>query len=271
METPSLGPLVDTHCHLDVDRMDGVRAAALERAWSAGVTHLVIPGIHPGSFGALANVCGGPSPVRMVPAWGLHPQWLPDNPVDQDAHAFAAVVDQCARHPPVAVGECGLDHRVVDLNVAPPERQATVLRWHLDLARQLHLPVLLHCLSAHDAMLRILDDLPLRDGGIMHSFSGSAEVMRAFVKRGLHISFAGPVSWNGARKAPRAAAECPSELLLAETDAPDQAPTPVRGTLNEPAHLVHVVRALAAARGEDPPVTAALTTRNAHRLLRLPA
>ncbi|MEW5855747.1 MAG: TatD family hydrolase, partial [Myxococcota bacterium] len=193
-----LGPLVDTHCHLDSARFGADVPEILERAAGAGVMDVVLPGVWPDGFEGLLRLSLQPSPVRLHVAWGLHPQVLPDVPAGADDVAMEEVRRMCERHRPVGIGECGLDYRV-DTVAAPPERQRRVLRFHLELARDLRLPVLLHCLSAHDDLLVELDRVgPLPAGGIMHSYSGSAEQARPFLKRGLHLSFTGPVTWTGA-------------------------------------------------------------------------
>jgi len=261
--------LFDTHAHLDMPRFQGDHRAVLERARAAGVHDVLVPGVHPHTFEGLHTLASQAWPVRLHQAWGLHPQVIPDVDPAHEHQVLAAVEAMCARVPPLAVGECGLDYRI-DLSLAPKDRQRRILRFHLALARRLRLPVLLHCLSAHEDMLAELKACgPFPDGVVMHSFSGSSEQLLPFVKLDAFISFAGPVSWANARKAPRAARDCPAPLLLCETDAPDQSPEPVRGQRNEPAHLIHVVNALAAARGEDALETASTCTRNALRLFRL--
>jgi TatD DNase family protein len=239
----------------------------MERARRAGVSHIVVPTVWPDDFAAAWDVADRAGPVRCHVALGLHPQALPDSPADQDHLALDALRQACAARRPAALGECGLDYRV-DLEAAPRERQRHVLRDHLLLANALRLPVLLHCLAAHNDLAALIDDVGgLPAGGVMHAFSGSAEQVDLFVKRGLCLSFAGPVTWPGARKPTRAAAACPGWALLCETDAPDQTPHPYRGTRNEPAYLPLVVEALARARGEGVGETARLCTENARRVL----
>jgi TatD DNase family protein len=150
------------------------------------------------------------------------------------------------------------------------ERQVAVLRGHLRLARLLGLPVMLHCLRAHDALLALLAEEPLPAGGVLHSFSGSAEQARAYARFGLHFAFAGPITYERARKPLAAARAVPREKLLLETDAPDQTPRPRRGR-NEPAHLPLVAAAIAGAMGATVEEVDALTTANARALFRLPS
>jgi TatD DNase family protein len=100
----------------------------------------------------------------------------------------------------------------------------------------------------------------------MHSYSGGAELVPVYRDLGFAFSFAGPVTYDNARRPVEAARAVPDELLLAETDAPDQAPAPHRGGRSEPAYLPHVIAGLAAARGASVEHVAALTAANARRL-----
>jgi TatD DNase family protein len=103
----------------------------------------------------------------------------------------------------------------------------------------------------------------------MHSYSGGADLVPIYRDLGFAFSFAGPVTYPGSRRPVAAARAVPAELLLAETDAPDQAPAPWRGGRCEPAHVAAVVQGLAAARGVEASEIAALTAANARRLFRL--
>jgi TatD DNase family protein len=102
----------------------------------------------------------------------------------------------------------------------------------------------------------------------MHSYSGSRELTPFYVKHGCHFSFAGPVSFAEVRKPLDALRSVPLELLMGETDAPDQAPQPHRGQRNEPAHLPLVLDAMARARGLEPEVLRAATTQTASAFFR---
>jgi TatD DNase family protein len=124
---------------------------------------------------------------------------------------------------------------------------------------------MLHCLRAHDALLALLADEPLPAGGVLHSYSGSAEQVRPYAAFGLHFSFAGPLTYERARKPALAARAVARDRLLLETDAPDQTPRPHRGR-NEPAYLVETAAALATGLGLPLAEVHALTTENARRL-----
>jgi TatD DNase family protein len=128
---------------------------------------------------------------------------------------------------------------------------------------------MLHCLRAHEPLLALLAEEPLPAGGVLHSYSGSADQVRAYLRHGLHFSFAGPVTYARARKPLEAARAVPRDRLLLETDAPDQTPRPHRGR-NEPAFLPGIAAAVASAIGATPAELDALTTANARALFRLP-
>ncbi len=252
--------MIDTHCHLDVPRFDADRDEVLARAWSAGLTGLVIPAIGPDSWEALLT---WPSrEPRVQVGLGIHPQLLPAlDPADDERH-LATLDGLLSRGTAIAVGECGLDGP--SEAGAPMDRQVRVFRAHVALARKHRLPLLVHCLGAHPHLQRVLaEEPPIVDGILLHSYSGSGELVPRYAKHGCHFSFAGPVSFQEARRPLDAVRAVPAERLLAETDAPDQAPHPLRGTRNEPALLPLIIDAMAAARGVEAAQLRALTTQNA--------
>jgi TatD DNase family protein len=258
--------VIDTHCHLDRPEFDADREEALHRAREAGVTDLVVPAIGPDGWEGLRAFARARPGVHF--GLGIHPQLLPELDPADDARLLAALEGALGRGGAVGVGECGLDGPSVTVG-APMERQVAVLRAQLRLARRLALPVMLHCLKAHEPLLALLAEEPLPAGGVLHSFSGSAEQVRAYLAFGLHFSFAGPVTYERARRPLDAARAVPEGRLLVETDAPDQTPRPCRGR-NEPAHLPRVVAAVAGALGLSRAEVDARTSANARALFRLP-
>ena len=166
---------------------------------------------------------------------------------------------------PVALGEIGLDYHYDDTD---RDLQAAYFDAQLSLAEELDVPVIIHDRDAHadvfDALLR-----HPRVTGVMHSFSGSAEMAADYARRGWYISFSGTVSFKNARKVVEAAAVVPADRILIETDAPYLTPQPYRGQRNHSGFLSYTNAALAAARGVTPEETAAQTIENAKRLFRL--
>ena len=252
--------MIDTHCHLDVERFDADRDAVLERAWAAGVEAIVVPAIGPDAWEPLLE---WPARDRRVQVGlGIHPQLVPSLPSADDDRHLARLDALLADPRAIAVGECGLDAASGEL-----DRQAAILRAHFALARKHGKPLLVHVLRAHPQFLRLIAEEPLPAAGLlMHSYSGSAELTPKYVKYGCHFSFAGPVSFAEARRPLDALKSVPLERLMAETDAPDQAPHPHRGSRSEPAFLPLIVEAMTRVRGED--VREAVTA-NARRFFRL--
>jgi TatD DNase family protein len=160
----------------------------------------------------------------------------------------------------VAIGECGLDGAT-----GAHALQEQIFRAHVRAARATGKPLVIHVLRAHDAAPRILrEEGPAP--GVLHSYSGGADLVSVYRDLGLAFSFAGPVTYPGARRPVAAARAVPDALLLAETDAPDQAPAAHRGGRSEPAYVADVIAGLAAARGASAADIAALTTANARRV-----
>jgi TatD DNase family protein len=266
--------MFDSHCHLHDARVaDPDRLIA--RARAAGVRGFLLAGVDAPGWEDEARLAARHSDVAV--SFGIHPQRvaeLDDAAGDDMLAALARALERsgASTSPSVracAVGEIGLD--AVGERRASLARQERLFRAQLALARRHGLPVALHVLGAgaHGAALAVLADAGAPSGGVLHSCSASAELVREYLALGLSISFAGAVSNSNANKTLAAARAVPPERLLVETDAPDQTPAPHRPGPNEPAFLVAVVDALARVRGEDAAALAAYTEVNARRLFRL--
>jgi TatD DNase family protein len=248
--------MFDSHCHLQsVDDPD----AQLARARAAGVGGFLLAGVEPdGWTKQRALVAANPD---VVMALGVHPQLVAEL---DDADPLVAQLP-LALSGACAIGEIGLDG--MDERKPSLPRQERAFRAQLAVARERGLPVVLHVLRAHPRALEILRD-DGHSGGVLHSCSASVDQVRQYVALGLHVSFAGTVCNNNARKLQEAARAVPAERLLVETDAPFQTPLLHRPAPNEPAFLVAIVAALARIRGETPEHVAQLTDANARRLFR---
>lgn len=254
--------MIDTHCHLDIEAFDVDRDAVIARATAAGVRGILVPAIRPRTWAALTGLAVH-RVVRL--AFGVHPQVVPALDGDELAGDLAdriARATEQAGSAAVAVGECGLDGGTGDR-----ERQEAILRAHVRAARAVNKPLIIHVLRAHDVAPRILREERAGDvGGVLHSYSGGEQLVGVYRDLGMAFSFAGPVTYPNARKPIEAARAIPEDLLLVETDAPDQSPAAHRGQRCEPAFVADVIAGLAAARGTTPEEMATLTTANARRL-----
>ena len=253
--------VIDTHCHLDTAAFDADLDAVLSRAVAAGIRGMLVPAIRPRTWPALAELAARAHGAGVRCALGIHPQIVPELAPDELAGDLEQrLADAITEAHAVAVGECGLDGGTGSLDL-----QERLFRAHIRVARALRLPLVIHVLRAHDAAPRILrEEGPVE--GVLHSYSGGAELVPVYRALGLAFSFAGPISYAHARRPGEAARAIPPELLLVETDAPDQAPDGHRGGRSEPAFLPAVVAGLAAARGISVEDAAALTAANARRV-----
>jgi TatD DNase family protein len=259
--------MIDTHCHLDVAAFDVDRPQVLARAFSNGVTGLVVPAIHPKDWPSLLNL--PPTDPRIQVALGIHPLALVQLSPTDDAQQIDTLDRLLASRQAIAVGECGLDKTIVSLGVSW-DRQFDMLQAHFALAQKYQLPLILHCRGAHLMLQKFLElhEIPAA-GAILHAYSGSREMTPFYIEARCHFSFSGTITFAGARKPLEALRAVPLNRLLLETDSPDQAPAPFRGSRNEPQHLVHVARAVATHLNLSLTDVQALTTRNAQAVFRV--
>jgi TatD DNase family protein len=255
--------LIDTHSHLDDEQFQQDLPAVLERAAAAGVRRIVtVATTAPSSAVCIGLAERYPALVASV---GIQPNHVAEaSPGAWDEVNALATNDRV-----VAVGETGLDRY---WDYTPFAQQEEYFARHLQLARRHHLAVIIHCREAEADVVRMLREDFNRDGpvrGVMHSFTGDAATAEACVAMGLHISFAGMVTYKNAQNLRAVAASIPADRLLVETDSPYLAPVPVRGRRNEPAYVIHTAACLAAVRGMVPDVLAEQMTGNAKKLFAL--
>ncbi|MBA4063497.1 MAG: hydrolase TatD [Isosphaera sp.] len=258
--------LIDTHAHLFDDRFRKDLPAVLDRAAAAGVERVVCLGIDRDS--SLASVEIANRFPLVVAAVGIQPNHAAEaRPGDWEEVVRLAETEPRV----VAVGETGLD-RYWDR--APFALQEELFARHIDLARRLGKPFVIHCREAEADVVKVLRAGFERHGpvrAVMHSFSGDADTARACLGMGLSVSFAGMVTYPTAQNLRDVAKEVPADRLLVETDCPYLAPQPVRGRRNEPAFVAHTAAALAGVRGVSAGELADQTARNARALFGLPA
>ena len=288
---------IDTHAHLNYPEKYGDLPQLLAKIAAAGVDTVINVGWDPASSALAAEQAehlAAEAPTAAPPerfaaetptaeqterfaaetptatsagcpalyfAAGFHPSNLQDYQTG-DEERLASLLQSPKG---VAVGEIGLDYHYEDTDEAAQKRAFCA---QLELAEALCLPVIIHSRDAAADTLRILKDnrAKLRAGGVMHCFSGSPETAKEYLKLGLYISFAGPVTFKNARRLDEVAKIVPPERILAETDSPYLAPEPFRGTLNTPKNVVQVYEKLAQLRGEETEALALRIKQNAKTL-----
>ncbi|MBI3132780.1 MAG: TatD family hydrolase [Acidobacteria bacterium] len=248
--------LFDAHCHLQDPRIGGEADGMIRRARAVGVDHLVCCGTEPADWTRVLHLAK--RFPQVIPMIGLHPWRAAAAP-----SGWLVLLKQLARAHRVGIGECGLDFAIPGDRAAQEE----TFRQHLRLARELNRPVALHCVKAWERFVAVLQEEGLPEaGGLVHSYSGSAELAVILQDLGLHLSFAATVARPGNRKAPLSLAVVRPERLLLESDAPDQATGGV--SLNEPARITAVVQAVARFRGESEARVMELAFTNGRRLFK---
>ena len=251
--------LIDSHSHIDVAEFDADRAQVLARARAAGVTRQVVPAIALAGFDKLRALCR--DEAGLYPAYGLHPMYLAEHRVEH----LSMLETWIERERPIAIGECGLDFYVAGFDA---DTQRIYFRRQLEIAHDAGLPLILHARRALDEVIATLRNVGNR-AGVVHSFSGSAEQAQQLWKLGFCISLGGPVTYERAHRLRGIAANMPIEVLLLETDSPDQPLHGHQGARNEPALLVEVCECVATLRGVTREEIAAATTQNTERLFGL--
>jgi len=231
--------LVDTHCHLADKRFDEDRDATIERARSAGVTHIVAVG---GGGPIEASEASADLAARyrfMRSTSGIHPH----DAASFDSKIEARVEALLSRPEVAAVGETGLDYYYEH---SPRQVQRDALARHIALARKHDLPIVLHCREAESDLRDVLaSEWPDSAKGVVHCFTGRYEDARWYLDKGLTVSFTGIFTFKKSGDLRDIARKLPLDRLMVETDSPYLAPMPYRGKRNEPAYVVHVADMLA--------------------------
>jgi TatD DNase family protein len=254
--------LFDTHAHLDDDHLSPDVSGVIERAAAAGVTRILAVGTTASSSrNCLIYAAQFPGVWSSA---GIHPNHAAEAvPGDWDE------IVRLSREPRVvALGETGLDLYWKD---TPLPLQQDYFDRHIRLSQVTGLPLVIHLRETAAEILAMLRDATQRAPfkGVMHSFTGTAEQAAQFLDLGMHISFAGMLTFKKSDDLRSVAASIPAEKLLVETDSPYLSPEPFRGKRpNEPARVAHTAECLATVRGLAVEELARQTTSNALALFR---
>ncbi len=252
----------DDHCHLgwegdgpvDVGLIDAMVADAR----AAGVDRLVTVGTDRArSADAVAAAARHPEVVWATV--GLHPH--------DAADGLDGLRELLGEPGVVAVGECGLDYHY---DHSPRDVQRRVFAEQIGLAHEHDLTLVIHTREAWDDTFAVLDAEGVPERTVFHCFTGGPVEAEACLARGGHLSFSGIVTFKTADDVRAAAALCPLDRALVETDSPYLAPVPHRGRPNRPSLVPLVGAAVAAAKGVAVDVVASATWANAARVYRLP-
>ena len=243
--------MIDTHAHLDA--CEGSPRDVLNRARAAGVSSVITIGSGISSCREALRITEAEGGVFA--ALGIHP-----HQAGTASEGELSDLEQLLAHPAaVAIGETGLDYY---RDYAPRVGQRELFAHQTELACALEKPLVIHTRAADRDTVDVLKTLPRAVTVVLHCFSSSG-LLEPALERGWYVSFAGNVTYPKAADLRLAAAQIPTDRILAETDSPYLSPQPVRGKRNEPAHVVHTLATLALARGCDEQALAAVIEANA--------
>lgn len=251
--------LVDSHCHLDFPALADQREAVILRARAAGVGVMLTIGTRLSAFDSVRAVAEAYEGIYC--SVGIHPHEAEAEPDVQAAELIAH-----AGHPKVvAFGETGLDYFYEH---APRDAQKANFRAHIEAARIVGLPLIVHTRDADEDTEALLTEEMAKGGftGVLHCFTSGERLARAAVDLGFYISFSGILTFKKTQALQAIARDLPLDRILVETDAPYLAPMPHRGKTNEPAFVAHTAARLADLRGITADELTAATTANFHRL-----
>jgi TatD DNase family protein len=251
--------LIDSHCHLNYPGLVERQAEVLDAARARGVGGFLNIATRQKEWGEILATA-----ERHDDVWasvGVHPH-------EADAHpdlGADALVKGSAHSKVVAIGECGLDY-YYDNSARPAQRER--FEAHIEAARTTGLPLIVHTRDAEGDTAEILGAAVRQGGvtGVLHCFTGSADLARQALDLGFFISLSGIVTFKNAHDLQETAKQVPLDRLLVETDAPFLAPVPHRGRPCKPAFVADTAAFAAELRGEEPDALAEATTANFFRL-----
>ena len=251
--------LIDSHCHLNYEGLAERQEEVLENARKRGVAGFLNISTRQREWNDVIHVAERHSDVWATV--GVHPH-------EADAHpdlGAKALTDAASHDRVIAIGECGLDY-YYDKSDRAAQRER--FQAHIEAARETGLPLVVHTREAEADTAEILD-AAVREGGVtgvLHCFTGSAELARKGLDLGFYVSLSGIVTFKNAQDLQAIAKWLPSDRMLVETDSPFLAPVPHRGQKCEPAFVADTAAFVADLRGEDPAALGEATTVNFFRL-----
>lgn len=253
--------LFDSHAHLDDKRFDKDRDQIIKDAKNHGISYIMNVGADLGTSIKAVNLAEKHDMIYA--AVGVHPHDVKD--MDEDTLEILKALS--AKEKVKAIGEIGLDFHYDN---SPRDEQRKWFRRQIELAKEVNLPIIIHDREAHGEIFDILMEYKVWEMGcVLHCYSGSVDLAREYVKKGIYISLAGPLTFSNAKKTYEVAKEIPLEWLLIETDCPYLAPVPHRGKRNEPTFVRYVAGTIAEAKGISFDEVAKVTTSNAKKIFRI--
>lgn len=249
-------PIFDSHSHYDDERFNEIRDALFSEMHQNGVCGIVTCGCDYASSKAAIKMAEDYD--FIFAAVGIHPGNI-------DSGTTPEQIRELAKHQKcVAIGEIGLDYYWVSDN---KNQQIEIFEKQIAIAKELDLPIIVHDRDAHGDTLEILKKH--KPKGVVHCFSGSAQMAQEIIKLGMYIGVGGVITFNNAKKLPDVVKIIPDELLLVETDCPYLAPVPYRGKLCHSGMIKYTAEKIAEIRNTTTKNVLELTAKNAKTLFNI--
>ena len=254
--------LIDSHCHLDMNAYHADLDEIISSAEKCGVNRIITIGIDLTSSRRAVELADQyPGVFATI---GIHPH----SAEEASDVVYQELKKLTSKPKVVGYGEIGLDYARM---YAPKKNQLQVFARQLELARDLHLPVVIHDRDAHkDTLMLLRQQGPFPAGGVMHCFSGDVAFAEEILALGFYISIPGIVTFKNAVDLQQVVREVPLTRMLLETDGPFLAPTPWRGKTNRPDYLLYTAGKVAELKNISVDEVARQTTNNTEKLFSLP-
>ena len=248
----------DTHTHANFNAFKNDSQEVIERALKNGVW-LVNVGSQASTSKRAVEMAQNYQ-EGVYAAVGLHPSHLEDESFDEKFY-----LDLAKNEKTVAIGECGLDYfRMKNEELRIKNLQKEVFIKHIELAKKVNKPLIIHCRDSHEDLIKILNSkfsILNSPAGVMHFFTGNYEQAKQYIDLGFYISFSGVITF--ASEYEELVRKLPLDKILIETDAPYATPVPYRGQRNEPSYVIETAKKIAEIKNISLDEAARQTTENA--------
>lgn len=249
----------ESHAHYDDDVFNSDRTELINEMHKSGISHIINVG---------CNMASSQISMELAETYdfiyasvGIHPSDA-DMVTEQD---YKLIAEYCSNPKVVALGEIGLDYHYEPHN---KENQRKCFKRQLEIAKKANKPVIIHSREASLECFEIIKESKVRSG-VVHAFSGSAEMAQEYIKMGFFIGVGGVVTFKNSRKLTEVVETIPLEKILIETDSPYLAPVPVRGSRNDSRNLRFVCEKIAQLKNIDIEKVKKVTTKNAKTLFNI--
>ncbi|WDE12851.1 TatD family hydrolase [Thalassomonas haliotis] len=264
--------LTDSHCHLDFDEFSSHLPQLLSNCLTSGIHRIIVPATEPDNWLKVLKLCaqqhnGQNQAPSLLPCLGIHP-WFLSKLTQQHLEQLTDLARQHSRNI-VAIGETGID-KVIAEKEDNLRQQKTFFQYQLQLAKDCHLPVIVHHRRSHHEIIPLLRQNKSPYGGIIHAFSGSYQEAKNYIDLGFKLGIGGTITYERAVKTVNTVKRLPLSAIVLETDAPSMPLSGFQGQDNSPLRLVNVFECLSGIRPEPAEVLAKQIENNINELFRLP-